>query len=119
MTKGLSVAIALGVFFLGMQWYEYKNTPFAISDSAYGTTFYMATGLHGMHVLVGVCALFVTLLRHKNGHFKPWQHVGFEASVWYWSFVDAVWLILYGMMYVWGGGIEGVTMPAQQHAKAH
>lgn len=84
-TKGLSTAIALGIFFLGMQWYEYSNTPFTISDSAYGSTFYMATGLHGMHVLIGVGALIVSLLRHQRGHFKPWQHVGFESSIWYWQ----------------------------------
>lgn len=102
-TKGLGTAIALGVFFLGLQVYEYINTAFCISDSAFGTCFYMATGLHGMHVLVGVGMLALTLLRHTRGHFTPWQHVGFESAVWYWQFVDVVWIVLYGAIYLWGG----------------
>ncbi len=97
----LFVTIALGVLFTSVQAYEYAVAPFAFSESIYGATFFMATGFHGFHVLVGTVFLIVCLLRAMAGHFKPEQHFGFEAAAWYWHFVDVVWLFLFFCIYVW------------------
>jgi len=70
----------------------------------YGSTFFMATGFHGFHVIVGTIFLIVCLLRALSGHFKPEGHFGFEAAAWYWHFVDVVWLFLFACIYVWGAG---------------
>jgi cytochrome c oxidase subunit 3 len=106
---GLALTIALGLLFTGIQGYEYAHAPFAFSfDPAhpaatnYGSTFFMATGFHGFHVIVGTIFLIVCLLRAGKGHFKPDQHLGFEFAAWYWHFVDAVWLFLFLCIYVWG-----------------
>jgi len=100
---GLAVTIALGVLFLGIQGYEYSIAPFAFSDGIYPSTFFMATGFHGFHVTIGVIFLSVCLYRAIRGHFKPNQHIGFEAAAWYWHFVDVVWLFLFVWVYWWGG----------------
>ncbi|YP_009725123.1 cytochrome c oxidase subunit III (mitochondrion) [Drosophila subobscura] len=102
-TQGLFFTVLLGVYFTILQAYEYIEAPFTIADSVYGSTFYMATGFHGVHVLIGTTFLLVCLLRHLNNHFSKNHHFGFEAAAWYWHFVDVVWLFLYITIYWWGG----------------
>ena len=99
---GLALTIILGIIFTSVQVYEYIGAPFAFSGSIYGATFYMATGFHGFHVLVGTIFLIVCLVRSMKGHFTPEQHFGFEAAAWYWHFVDVVWLFLFFAVYIWG-----------------
>ncbi|MGL4406111.1 MAG: cytochrome c oxidase subunit 3 [Notoacmeibacter sp.] len=98
---GLALTVGLGIIFSCVQAYEYSIAPFSFSGSLYGATFYMATGFHGFHVLVGTIFLIVCLFRALAGHFKPEQHFGFEAAAWYWHFVDVVWLFLFFCIYVW------------------
>ena len=76
---------------------------FTIADGIYGSSFFLATGFHGFHVLVGSTFLFVCLLRAMNHHFTREHHFGFESAAWYWHFVDVVWLFLYVSIYWWGG----------------
>lgn len=102
-TQGLFFTVLLGVYFSILQAYEYIEAPFTIADSVYGSTFYIATGFHGFHVLIGTTFLLVCLLRHINNHFSKNHHFGFEAAAWYWHFVDIVWLFLYVTIYWWGG----------------
>ena len=83
--------------------YEYSHAKFAFGDGIYSSTFFMATGFHGFHVLVGTIFLIIILFRTMAGHFKPEQHFGFEAAAWYWHFVDVVWLFLFFSIYWWGG----------------
>ena len=101
--KGLWLTIILGVIFTAIQAYEYAHAPFAFGGNTYSSAFYMATGFHGFHVLVGTIFLIVCLVRAYKGHFTPRQHFGFEAAAWYWHFVDVVWLFLFVTVYVWGG----------------
>ena len=101
--KGLWLTVILGVLFTSIQAYEYSHAPFAFGGTAYSSAFYMATGFHGFHVLVGTIFLTVCLIRAYKGHFTPKQHFGFEAAAWYWHFVDVVWLFLFVAVYVWGG----------------
>jgi len=98
---GLTLTVALGVLFSFVQAYEYIHAPFEFSNSIYGATFFMSTGFHGFHVLVGTIFLLVCLLRAMAGQFTPKQHFGFEAAAWYWHFVDVVWLFLFACIYVW------------------
>jgi cytochrome c oxidase subunit 3 len=104
---GLSLTVVLGLLFTGVQAYEYAHAAFAFSrdngGNIYGSTFFMATGFHGFHVIIGTIFLIVCLLRALKGHFTPQQHFGFEAAAWYWHFVDVVWLFLFACVYVWGG----------------
>ena len=100
--KGLWVTIALGALFSSIQAYEYSVAPFPFAGLNYSSAFYMATGFHGFHVLVGTIFLIVCLKRAYNGDFTPRQHFGFEAAAWYWHFVDVVWLFLFVCIYVWG-----------------
>ena len=99
--NGLALTIVLGIIFSVVQAYEYATAPFAFKDSIYGATFFMATGFHGFHVLVGTIFLIVCLIRALAGHFTPKQHFGFEAAAWYWHFVDVVWLFLFFCIYIW------------------
>jgi cytochrome c oxidase subunit 3 len=99
---GLALTIVLGLFFTSIQAYEYLVAPFAFSGNIYGATFFMATGFHGAHVIIGTIFLIVCLLRALRGDFTPQQHFGFEAAAWYWHFVDVVWLFLFACIYVWG-----------------
>ena len=101
--KGLLATIALGLVFTSIQAYEYIHAPFDFKGNIYGATFFMATGFHGFHVLVGTIFLIVCYLRAKKGDFTPRAHFGFEAAAWYWHFVDVVWLFLFVSIYVWGG----------------
>lgn len=100
--QGLFFTVILGVYFSILQAYEYIESPFTIADSVYGSTFFMATGFHGLHVLIGTMFLFICLIRHINFHFSANHHFGFEAAAWYWHFVDVVWLFLYIFIYWWG-----------------
>jgi cytochrome c oxidase subunit III len=106
---GLILTIALGVTFTSVQAYEYSHAAFAFAGHVYGSTFFMATGFHGFHVLVGTIFLTVCLLRAQAGQFTPTQHLGFEFSAWYWHFVDVVWLFLFCAIYVWGHGAEAAV----------
>ncbi len=101
--KGLWATIILGAIFTSIQAYEYAHAPFAFKGLNYGASFFMATGFHGFHVLIGTIFLAVCLKRAYNGDFTPRQHFGFEAAAWYWHFVDVVWLFLFVSIYVWGG----------------
>ena len=101
--KGLQLTIILGLIFSAIQAYEYVHAPFPFGGSPYSSAFYMATGFHGFHVIVGTIFLIVCLMRANKGHYTPRQHVGFEAAAWYWHFVDVVWLFLFVTIYVWGG----------------
>nr|YP_010247234.1 cytochrome c oxidase subunit III [Gibbium aequinoctiale]ATN40782.1 cytochrome c oxidase subunit III [Gibbium aequinoctiale] len=101
-SEGLMITIILGMYFTILQGYEYIEAPFTIADSAYGTTFFVATGFHGLHVIIGTTFLMVSLTRHLMNHFSSIHHFGFEAAAWYWHFVDVVWLFLYISIYWWG-----------------
>jgi cytochrome c oxidase subunit 3 len=96
--------IALGVSFTACQAWEYAHAAFHYSGNIYGATFFMATGFHGAHVIIGSTFLTVCLFRALAGQFKPTQHLGFEFCAWYWHFVDVVWLFLFACIYVWGAG---------------
>lgn len=104
MLQGLAMTIGLGLVFTCVQAYEYSHAAFGFSDGIYPTTFYMATGFHGFHVIVGTIFLIVCFFRAQAGHFKPEHHFGFEAAAWYWHFVDVVWLFLFTAIYWWGAG---------------
>jgi len=98
----LMITIALGYIFTFFQALEYFEAPFSIADSVYGSTFYIATGFHGFHVIVGTIFLSVCLYRILDHHFTQHHHNGFEASIWYWHFVDYVWIFLFISIYWWG-----------------
>src|SRR5438128_4880795 len=100
---GLWCTIALGLLFSSIQAWEYAHAPFGFKENIYSSTFFMATGFHGAHVIIGTIFLTVCLIRAYKGHFRPEQHFGFEAAAWYWHFVDVVWLFLFICIYVWGG----------------
>ena len=101
---GLVLTVLLGAIFTGFQAYEYMHAAFSYPGHVYGSTFFMATGFHGAHVIIGTIFLLVCLLRALAGHFTAKQHFGFEAAAWYWHFVDVVWLFLFASIYVWGAG---------------
>ncbi len=103
MATGLILAVLLGMLFTVFQVYEYSHAAFGFSGNIYGANFFMATGFHGFHVVVGTIFLFVCYMRLRAGDFTPEKHVGFEAAAWYWHFVDVVWLFLFAAVYVWGG----------------
>jgi cytochrome c oxidase subunit 3 len=127
--QGLALTVILGISFTCIQAYEYAHAPFtfglngaalaAFTDPAhavlvagqgnlgaiYGSTFFMATGFHGFHVIVGTVFLTVCLIRAILGHFTPTRHFGFEAAAWYWHFVDVVWLFLFTSIYIYGQGL--------------
>jgi len=98
----LLFTVALGIYFLFMQWVEYNEASFSFADGVYGRTFFLATGFHGMHVLVGTTFLFYVLILLLNSKLLYNHHFSFEAAAWYWHFVDVVWLILFVSIYYWG-----------------
>ncbi|MEZ5667429.1 MAG: cytochrome c oxidase subunit 3 [Alphaproteobacteria bacterium] len=100
---GLGLTVLLGLSFTALQAIEYSHAAFGFREGIYPSTFFMATGFHGFHVIVGTLILVVCFFRAVAGHFKPTQHVGFEAAAWYWHFVDVVWLFLFAAVYWWGG----------------
>jgi cytochrome c oxidase subunit 3 len=97
---GLLLTVLLGVSFTLVQAYEYTHAEFSFGGDAYGAAFFMATGFHGAHVIIGTIFLTVCLLRLMAGQFTPAKHFGFEAAAWYWHFVDVVWLFLFAFVYV-------------------
>jgi cytochrome c oxidase subunit 3 len=106
---GLILTIALGLAFTSVQAYEYRHAAFGFKGHIYGATFFMATGFHGAHVIIGTTFLIVCLIRTYLGHFTPTQHLGFEFCAWYWHFVDVVWLFLFACIYVWGAGAHAAV----------
>nr|YP_009971739.1 cytochrome c oxidase subunit III [Platisus moerosus]QNG56449.1 cytochrome c oxidase subunit III [Platisus moerosus] len=100
--QGLLFTVILGIYFTLLQGYEYMEAPFTIADAVYGSSFFMATGFHGLHVIIGSTFLLTCLIRHYYNHFSSIHHFGFEAAAWYWHFVDVVWLFLYISIYWWG-----------------
>ena len=122
--QALLITILLGLYFTILQASEYFETPFSISDGIYGSTFFIATGFHGLHVIIGTTFLVVCLLRQLKFHFTSKHHFGFEAAAWYWHFVDVVWLFLYVSIYWWGSysfSIINITdfqlVDSEQHQK--
>ena len=101
---GLWLTIVLGMLFTCVQAYEYSHAAFGFKGNIYGATFFMATGFHGAHVIIGTIFLAVCLWRAYQGQFTPRQHLGFEFAAWYWHFVDVVWLFLFACIYVWAAG---------------
>jgi len=102
--QGLALTVFLGIVFSCFQALEYSEAAFGLSSGIYGSTFFMATGFHGFHVIIGTIFLAVCLYRAYRGHFTPEKHFGFEAAAWYWHFVDVVWLFLFVCIYVLGAG---------------
>lgn len=103
LVRSLAMTVGLGFIFSCLQAYEYYHAAFAFKDGVYASNFYMATGFHGFHVLVGTLFLAVCLIRSIKGHFTPEKHLGLEFAAWYWHFVDVVWLFLFVFVY-WLGG---------------
>ena len=103
LSAGLGITVLLGTLFLSLQMLEYHHAwtelHLTLASGAYGATFYLLTGFHGMHVLVGTLMLAVMWFRVQKGHFTPQHHFGFEAAAWYWHFVDVVWLLLFILVY--------------------
>ena len=104
LVRGLAITVVLGLLFTALQAYEYGHAAFTYGGHIYGSTFFMATGFHGAHVIIGTIFLAVCLVRAMRGAFTPGQHFGFEAAAWYWHFVDVVWLFLFACIYVIGAG---------------
>jgi len=101
--KALGITVLLGLCFSGFQAYEYHHASFKLVDGVYAANFYLATGFHGLHVLVGTIFLTVCYFRARKGHFNHGHgHLGFEFAAWYWHFVDVVWLFLFVFVYVLG-----------------
>jgi cytochrome c oxidase subunit 3 len=109
---GLICTIVLGLCFTAVQAFEYYHAAFSFGGNIYGATFFMATGFHGAHVIIGSIFLIVCLGRALYGQFTPTQHLGLEFAAWYWHFVDVVWLFLFACIYVWG---EGPQIPGATH----
>jgi len=101
-TVSLIITIILGLYFTMLQIIEYNEAQFTIADRIYGSTFFVATGFHGLHVIIGTLFLTVNLLRIIKSHFSRNHYVGFEIAAWYWHFVDVVWICLYICIYWWG-----------------
>ena len=98
----MAFTVILGFCFSLLQVYEYQHAKFDFSGNIYGAVFYMATGFHGFHVIIGTIFLAVCLFRVKNNKFRDDHFFGFEAAAWYWHFVDVVWLFLFATIYIWG-----------------
>lgn len=98
----LGITISLGIFFTCLQLKEYIEAPFAINSGIYGSIFFMATGSHGFHAIIGTIFLIICFFRQCKFHFTKEHHFGFEAAAWYWHFVDVVWLFLFTTIYWWG-----------------
>ncbi len=108
---GLGLTILLGASFTFFQGLEYSEAPFKFwGGGIYPAVFFMATGFHGFHVIVGTCFLIVCWFRARAGQFSPQRHFGFEAAAWYWHFVDVVWLFLFVCIYWWGGRPEAMPL---------
>ena len=100
---GTFLTIIFAIIFTALQYYEYSESSFSMSDSVYGTVFYASTGLHGLHVIIGTLFILVGFIRIINYHLTDTHHQGHEAAILYWHFVDVVWLFLFIAVYYWGG----------------
>lgn len=100
--KALKITLTIGVYFSLLQIIEYIQSEFSINDSSYGNIFFIATGFHGIHVLIGSTFILINIINIKKIFITNKQHIGFELSAWYWHFVDIVWLFLYLSIYWWG-----------------
>ena len=100
---GTLLTIIFALVFTALQYYEYSEAAFTITDSVYGTVFYASTGLHGFHVIIGTIFILVGFIRLVNYHLTDTHHQGHEAGILYWHFVDVVWLFLFIAVYYWGG----------------
>jgi cytochrome c oxidase subunit 3 len=104
--RGLGITVLLGITFTFCQAIEYAHAPFKFSGGGvYSSTFFLATGFHGFHVIVGTIFLAVCYFRARRGELTPDRHFGFEAAAWYWHFVDVVWLFLFACIYWYGAGV--------------
>lgn len=97
-----AVTIVLGLYFTLLQAIEYFISSFTMRDRVFGSTFFIATGFHGLHVLIGTLFLIVCFIRALGSSFTSWHHLGLEIAIWYWHFVDVVWLFLFSFIYWWG-----------------
>nr|UER94079.1 cytochrome c oxidase subunit 3 [Ixodes scapularis] len=97
----LLITILLGLTFSILQMWEYIQAQFSMSDSIFGSSFFMTTGFHGIHVIIGTTFLIVSFFRMNKNLMSSTHHFGFEAAAWYWHFVDVVWLFLFTFMYWW------------------
>nr|ANE20367.1 cytochrome c oxidase subunit III [Aphis glycines]AOR53750.1 cytochrome c oxidase subunit III [Aphis craccivora] len=97
----MNLTIILSMYFLILQALEYNQATFTFSDSIFGSSFYMATGFHGLHVIIGTIFLMINLLRMLKLHFSFIHHISFELAAWYWHFIDIIWLFLYMTFYWW------------------
>lgn len=102
LVRGLALTVLLGVIFSGFQIYEYYHAAFSLTDGVYAANFYLATGFHGIHVVIGTIFLFICLVRARRGAITPKAHLGFQFACWYWHFVDIVWIFLFIWVYIWG-----------------
>nr|DAZ91281.1 TPA_asm: COX3 [Gammarus wautieri] len=101
-SQGLTATVMLGMYFTLLQVMEYLEAPFTMADSVYGSIFFVATGFHGLHVIIGTTFLLASYLRLSMAHLSASHHTGLETAIWYWHFVDVVWLFLYVSIYWWG-----------------
>nr|YP_009735119.1 cytochrome c oxidase subunit III [Acropyga guianensis]QBG38615.1 cytochrome c oxidase subunit III [Acropyga guianensis] len=99
--KSLMMTIILGLYFTFLQLIEYFDSSFSLADSIYGSIFFLSTGFHGIHVIIGTLFLLICIYRMNLFHFSKTHHFGFEAATWYWHFVDVIWLFLYISIYWW------------------
>jgi heme/copper-type cytochrome/quinol oxidase subunit 3 len=104
----LGLTLFLAVLFTYVQLFEYQSASFGISDGIFGSVFYITTGIHGFHVIVGTLFLAVCAIRMYANHFSSNQHFGFEAAIWYWHFVDVVWLFLFVCLYWWSANVPAL-----------
>lgn len=99
--KHLHIACLLGGWFTLIQGYEFYTSPFTIACSIYGSSFFLLTGFHGIHVIVGTIFLYVQYQRMRYNHFTRIKHLGLKLAIWYWHFVDLIWLVVYVCVYWW------------------
>lgn len=97
----LIYTVGLGAYFTMLQAWEYLDASFTMRDGSFGSTFFIATGFHGFHVLIGSLFLLVAAIRLNSNYFSNYHHIGFERAIWYWHFVDVVWLFLFSFIYWW------------------
>jgi len=107
---GFAATLFCACLFTLCQAYEYVVLPYNMSDSVYGSIFYMITGFHGFHVIIGAIFISICFARFLLFHFNPFHHVGFECAIWYWHFVDIVWLFVFFFVYIWGNSIPNINI---------
>nr|AIW06390.1 cytochrome c oxidase subunit III [Ichneumonidae sp. MT-2014] len=99
--KGIFSTIIFSIYFTSLQFQEYSEAPFSLADSSYGSIFFLLTGFHGIHVIIGTLFIIISMYRIYYNHYSTFHHFGFEASAWYWHFVDVIWLFVYLIIYWW------------------